>query len=103
MHPKLEDELPNASKYTIESLRNQVNLNLTVSHKSWSLTTANRFNERLSYKSYYISDVRVSNQINKLNLYADAQNLFNVKYIEAGAVPMPGTWYTLGAKYTISY
>ncbi|MNK98472.1 Vitamin B12 transporter BtuB precursor [compost metagenome] len=103
LHPKLEDELPNASKYTIESLRNQVNLNLTVSHKSWSLTTANRFNERLSYKSYYISDVRVSNQINKLNLYADAQNLFNVKYIEAGAVPMPGTWYTLGAKYTISY
>ena len=103
LNPKIENDHNNASKYAIESLRNQVNVNLTVSHKNWSLTTANRFNERLSYKSYYISDIRLANQINKLNIYADAQNLFNVKYIEAGAVPMPGTWYTLGAKYTISY
>jgi len=103
LNPKIENDHNNASKYAIESLRNQVNLNLTVSHKNWSLTTANRFNERLSYKSYYISDIRLANQINKLNIYADAQNLFNVKYIEAGAVPMPGTWYTLGAKYTIGY
>lgn len=105
LHPKINDNTAenNASKYAIESLRNQINLNFTISHMAWSLTTANRFNERLSYKSYFISDLRFAHQLNKLNLYVDAQNLFNVKYIEAGAVPMPGTWYTLGAKYTIGY
>lgn len=103
LHPKINDKNNGASKYTIESLRHQVNLNLTATHKNWSLTTANRFNERLSYKSYFISDLRFAHQIYNLNLYVDAQNLFNVKYIEAGAVPMPGTWHTLGAKYTIGY
>lgn len=103
LHPKIKDENNDASKYAIESLRHQVNLNLTASYKNWSFTTANRFNERLSYKSYFISDLRFANQFNKLNLYVDAQNLFNIKYIEAGAVPMPGTWYSLGAKYTIAY
>ncbi|WP_400263576.1 TonB-dependent receptor domain-containing protein [Sphingobacterium sp. SG20118] len=105
LHPKINDNTAenNVSKYAIESLRNQINLNFTISHMAWSLTTANRFNERLSYKSYFISDLRFAHQLDKLNLYVDAQNLFNVKYIEAGAVPMPGTWYTLGAKYTIGY
>ncbi|KKX49961.1 TonB-dependent receptor plug domain-containing protein [Sphingobacterium sp. IITKGP-BTPF85] len=105
LNPRIKNNTTenNLSKYTIESLRNQANLNFTISHRDWSFTTANRFNERLSYKSYFISDVRLARQIDKLNLYVDAQNLFNVKYIEAGAVPMPGTWYSLGAKYTIAY
>lgn len=105
LNPRIKNNITenNLSKYTIESLRNQANLNFTISHRDWSFTTANRFNERLSYKSYFISDVRLARQIDKLNLYVDAQNLFNVKYIEAGAVPMPGTWYSLGAKYTIAY
>ncbi|UIR57736.1 TonB-dependent receptor [Sphingobacterium sp. SRCM116780] len=104
LHPKVKDAtMGNASKYAIESLRHQANVNFTVSHKEWSLTTANRFNERISYKSYFISDIRLSHNIAKLNLYVDAQNLFNVKYIEAGAVPMPGTWYTMGIKYSMGY
>jgi len=105
LNPRIKNNTTenNLSKYTIESLRNQANLNFTISHRDWSFTTANRFNERLSYKSYFISDVRLARQIDKLNLYVDAQNLFNVKYIEAGAVPMPGTWYSFGAKYTIAY
>jgi len=31
----------------------------------------------------------------------DGANLMDVQYIESGAVPMPGTWLTLGFKAKI--
>lgn len=98
---KVEDGI--RSKYAIENLRHQVILNFTVSHKNWMLTTANRFNERISYKNYFIADVRASYQLNDLNIFADMQNIFDKSYIEAAAVPMPGRWLSLGAKYKFTY
>ncbi len=90
-----------SSKYELESLRNQLIANLTAEYKNFSFTTANRYNERISYKSYYISDLRLAFSQSKYRLYLDAQNLFNVSFIEAAAVPMPGRWFTAGVKYSI--
>jgi len=91
------------SKYAIESLRHQVIVNFTINHKNWMLTTANRFNERISYKSYFIADLRASYQLQDLNIFADIQNIFDKSYIEAAAAPMPGRWFSVGAKYTLKY
>ncbi len=91
------------SKYAIENLRHQVILNFTLNHKNWMLTTANRFNERISYKSYFIADIRAAYQFSELNVFADIQNIFDKSYIEAAAVPMPGRWFSLGAKYKFNY
>lgn len=66
-------------------------------------TSANRFNERISYKSYFIADVRGSYQFQDLNIFADVQNIFDKSYIEAAAVPMPGRWFSVGAKYKLNY
>lgn len=103
LHPTVKIENGMLSKYAIESLRHQVILNFTVQHKNWMFTTANRFNERISYKSYFIADLRASYQLNDFNIFADVQNLFDKSYIEAAAVPMPGRWFNLGAKYRIKY
>lgn len=92
-----------SSKYAIESLRHQVIVNFTVNHKKWTLTTANRFHERISYKSYFLADIRAAHQFADLSVFADIQNIFDKSYIEAGAVPMPGRWFSLGAKYKLSY
>ncbi len=43
-------------------------------------------------------DARLSFRQEHYSIYADGANLFNVQYIEAGAVPMPGRWLTLGIK-----
>lgn len=87
------------SKYAVESLRYQVLLGITLQHGGFSITAANRFHERVSYKSYFLSDVRLSYDLNKWNIYMDAQNIANTKYMEAGAVPLPGSWFTIGVKH----
>ncbi|MEI2272696.1 TonB-dependent receptor [Sphingobacterium sp. ML3W] len=103
LNPKIKVENGIRSKYAIENLRQQVILNFTVNHKNWMLTTANRFNERISYKNYFIADLRASYQLIGLNIFADIQNIFDKSYIEAAAVPMPGRWFSLGAKYKFRY
>lgn len=87
------------SKYSLESLKHQVVGTVNYTYDKFSITVANRFNERLTYKSYWISDIRLNYTIDKIKLYIDAQNIFDTTYIEAGAVPMPGRWFTLGMKF----
>lgn len=89
------------SKYAIESLRHQLTANLTVKTNNFSATLAGRFNQRISYKSYFVGDIRVAYTLKPMNIYLDAQNIFDVTYIEAAAVPMPGRWFSLGLAYGI--
>ena len=90
-----------ASKYAIESLRHQASASLTLGIQDLSFTLASRFNQRISYSSYFLGDARVAYQFNKTALYLDAQNIFDVTYVEAGAVPMPGRWFSLGVKWAM--
>lgn len=89
------------SKYVIESLRHQVVANLHLSTGRFSATTAARFNQRISYKNYVVGDIRIGYRFRPLNIYLDVQNVFDVTYIEASAVPMPGRWFSLGVKYRL--
>lgn len=101
LSPKLKTTLATAafSRYALESLRNQLSgaLNLRF-YQHVGLTFAARYQERINYKSYTLFDTRLSYDHNQYSIYVDGANLFNVKYIEAGAVPMPGSWFTLGIK-----
>lgn len=87
------------SRYALESLRNQ--LSGTVNAEFYNLialTLTTRYNQRINYKDYTVMDARLAFKQKKYSIYADGANLFNVQYIEAGAVPMPGSWFTLGVK-----
>ncbi len=89
----------NFSRYALESLRNQLSSSLSTDFCqlfSFSLTT--RYNERINYKDYMVMDARIAFKQQRYSIYADAANLFNIQYIEAGAVPMPGRWFTMGLK-----
>ncbi|RZM26397.1 MAG: TonB-dependent receptor, partial [Pedobacter sp.] len=89
----------NISRYALESLRNQLSGTASAEfYKTINLTVTARYCERINYKSYTVLDTRLSFQRQKYSIYADGANLFNVQYIESGAVPMPGSWFTLGIK-----
>lgn len=92
-----EDDL--ISKYVIENLKHQLNTNINLMFKTWTFTTTNRFIERASSTAYTVSDVRVAYVFKSFSIYADVQNIFDVTYTEAGAVPMPGRWQTIGLRY----
>jgi vitamin B12 transporter len=46
-----------------------------------------------------LTDIRLNLQQKQFDYYVDFQNVFDKTYIEAGAVPMPGRWFSLGVKY----
>ncbi|KGE13394.1 TonB-dependent receptor plug domain-containing protein [Sphingobacterium deserti] len=87
------------SRYRLENLKHQAKLVVAASHQKWNASVANRFNQRVSDDSYFLSDLRLAYNFPFVSVYADAQNIFDVTYLESGAVPMPGRWYTLGLRY----
>jgi vitamin B12 transporter len=89
------------SKYALESLRNQTIGQIIYECKGWGATLSSRYQERINYKDYFLMDWRIRYQWQTLECYVDVQNLFDVTYIEAGAVPMPGRWANLGLKYRL--
>ncbi|MET3112481.1 vitamin B12 transporter [Pedobacter sp. CG_S7] len=89
----------NFSRYALESLRNQWSGTVNAEFSNLlALTLTARYNERINYKSYTVLDARLAFKQPNYSIYADGANLFNVQYVEAGAVPMPGSWFTLGIK-----
>lgn len=88
------------SKYKIESLKHQFINTLDYQLGKTTISLANRYNTRQSYKSYWITDLRINHNFkNNLNIYLDAQNIFNTTYNEAGAIPLPSRWLTFGVKF----
>ncbi|WP_188505848.1 TonB-dependent receptor plug domain-containing protein [Parapedobacter pyrenivorans] len=103
LSPEFEDSQNEGflSKYVIESLRHQATVHVHVTSGKLSVTAAARYNERISYKSYFLGDARFGYRVNPVDIYLDVQNIFDITYIEASAVPMPGRWFSLGVKYGI--
>jgi vitamin B12 transporter len=104
LDPNVKTTIANAnfSRYALETLRNQLSGTLNAGfYKAWSATLTARYCERINYKDYTVLDARLSFNQKHYNIYADGANLFNAKYMEAGAVPMPGTWLTFGVKASL--
>jgi len=88
------------SAYALQNLRNQFAANVNFEFfQKLNLTLTARYQQRVSYKDYTLFDAKVSYTVHKFSIYAEANNLGDVQYIEAGAVPMPGRWMTLGVKW----
>ena len=101
LEPKFEnvDDLY-LSKYKIESLKHQVINTIDFQKNKTIISVANRFNTRQSYQSYWITDLRINQDIQpNLSIYLDAQNLLNTSYNEIGAIPLPSRWMSIGVKY----
>jgi iron complex outermembrane receptor protein len=88
------------SKYTLENLRNQLCGRVHCSFlKFMNVTLTARYEQRVNYKDYTLLDARLAGKAGQFELYADMNNITDIQYIEAGAVPMPGRWFTLGLKW----
>jgi vitamin B12 transporter len=104
LNPSFKTTLSNAnfSRYALESLRNQLSGTLSAGlYNILDLTLTARYCERINYKSYTVMDARLNFKQSHYSIYMDGANLFNAQYIESGAVPMPGTWLTLGLKVSM--
>lgn len=88
------------SHYALENLRNQLAVHIkTTFLNRIGFSAGGKYQQRVNYKDYFLLAARLSAKTDKFQFYIDASNLLNVQFIEAGAVPMPGSWFTLGAKW----
>jgi vitamin B12 transporter len=104
LDPSFKTTLSNAniSRYALESLRNQLSGTATAGfYNLIDVTLTARYCERINYKSYTVLDARLNFKQKNYNVYVDGANLLDVRYIESGAVPMPGSWFTLGVRTSI--
>jgi len=99
LHPTVKTSEGIQSKYALESLRHQFIAGVDYKINSLAVQIENRLLKRELGKAYHVSDIRVNYQLEKALLYAEVTNLFNAEYKEAGAVPMPSRWFSLGVKY----
>jgi len=86
------------SRYALTALRNQLIGGVLVGmgeKVEWN--TKMRYVERISLDPYFLLDMRVDyNRLGKLGFFAEASNITNTDYIEAGTVQMPGRWFRAG-------
>jgi iron complex outermembrane receptor protein len=56
-----------------------------------------RYIERMSLDPYFLMDIRVDyNRLKTFGVFAEASNVTNAEYVEAGFVQMPGRWFRAG-------
>lgn len=97
---KNPDDRPMISRYAVESLRHQLGATATLNYQKVSLTAGTKYCSRINYKDYTLVDARVAYSFAKgVKAYFDVSNMLDVNYIEAAAVPMPGSWYTFGIDF----
>ncbi|MGO3183920.1 MAG: TonB-dependent receptor plug domain-containing protein [Aequorivita sp.] len=99
LQPSLETSTGTQSKYTLESLKHQFVAGVHYRIKDFSIQIKNRWLKRELASSYDVADVRLNYRLQNFLLYTEVTNLFDAKYMEAGAVPMPTRWFGLGVKY----
>ena len=105
LDPTVKTTIPLAtfSRYAIETLRNQLTGTVNTEFlKVMSLTVTAKYCERINYKNYTLLDTKISYNVKHSSIYLDAENLLDVNYIAAGAVPMPGVWATIGYKLSFN-
>lgn len=89
------------SRYAITSMRHQFNGQalFDLSEKV-QLNLTYRLVQRIEQEMYQVIDAKVLVPfLSKWNVFAEANNLFNAQYVEAGFVQMPGRWFKLGVSF----
>jgi iron complex outermembrane receptor protein len=88
------------SQYALENLKNQLAARVNLRYKDqYECTLTGKYQQRVNSKSYAVLDGRLAFSANRFKIYGDLNNITNVTYIEAGAVPMVGRWVTVGVKW----
>lgn len=103
------------SKYALNHLRHQFNIQIVVEPiKKLQLSLQGSYKDRIGtyqtyhfeesvyeeypYKDYLLMSGRISYQLKMIQLYAEAQNLSDIEYIDLG-IQQPGFWLFGGVKF----
>ena len=55
----------------------------------------------MEYTPFVILDVKVDYKLNMINLFLNANNIFNTEQVDFGNIPQPGLWLSGGLSIKI--
>lgn len=86
------------TRYALTALKNQLIGGMLIGiGKKTEWNTKARYVERMNQAHYFLLDMRADyNRTGKLGFFAEASNITNTEYVEAGTVQMPGRWFRAG-------
>ncbi len=103
------------SKYSLDYLRHQVTAGIDV-RIAWKLFSSGRLTwqdrngfyqdaggQTVSYKSFWLSDMKLYWKGNHYTLYTEASNIFNTSYYDFGGIIQPGRWFRGGIVVDLDY
>jgi vitamin B12 transporter len=103
------------SKYALDYLRHQIisSFDFRIGGK-WYTSLRMTWRDRngtyqdgkglvVSYKPYWISDVRMYRKADQLTLFANLSNIFNSRYFDYGGIRQPGVWFMAGMTVDVNY
>lgn len=100
LDPRIQsDGIQGDSKYILDALKHQFVAKVGVNWQKWNMMVTAQYKERFSYKSYWENNLKISYNQKQYQIFLDVQNFTNTTFIEAGIVPLPKAWFTLGVKY----
>ena len=91
------------SRYALDNLNHQLIADVT--HKIVGKVFHSlrfRYLDRATLEDYALLDSRIFFQNERFNVFAEATNITNTQYREAGYVPMPGRWFRAGITFKTS-
>jgi iron complex outermembrane receptor protein len=56
-----------------------------------------------TYKPFVLLDGKLSCQLQQLNLFVSATNIFNTRYFDFGNIAQPGRWIKAGVSFEIDF
>ncbi len=92
------------SRYALTHIRHQITGNVALKWwKQLEQTLTIRHINRVTLTDYTLIDTKLMYSFKQFTAYTEVTNVFDVSYIEAGFVNMPGRWYKLGFIYEFNY
>ncbi len=60
-------------------------------------------NEFVEYQPFWLVDLKINWNYKNYSVFAEATNIFDIKYYDFGELTQPGKWFRMGLKYNFYY
>jgi len=61
------------------------------------------YTEKKEFDPYWLFDAKLTYNLKRVDVYAEATNIFNINYFDILNITMPGRWFKAGLQIRLKY
>ena len=99
---QVENRENQLSRYALENLQHQFRATLSLAYGKYIVHSISAgYYDRVNLNDYTVVDSRIRLKSQKITLFADVTNIFDIEYQETNLVVMPGRWFKMGVSFNV--